>query len=295
MPTFSGMMPLLPLLLLACTDKDSPAPDDSAVESTPTGGDSDSAPPSAITLGAACDPTTRVGEVGIWTSGFDPELGGTVYDAPDPWIGPAELATETCAFHRFSTTSCGDCDDDETCSFAGICVPQRHARTDLELDVEVDGALQTFTADPITGMVYGPVGTIDASFTLTLRYAGQAIALPALTLARMPPDLRVVGEGDSMAPGAIDASWTPIAEGSRVRTVIPINHHAAGPTFTSCDAPGPLGSFHADAAMIQPLAVVTGVEFQGVDAANTAAVETPEGCLEIRLGERQYTSVEWEN
>ena len=76
----------------------------------------------------------------------------------------------------------------------------------------------------------------------------------------------------------------PAKDGAFVRTTIPINHHAGGPTFTECAAPDGSGAFHADAAMINPLAVKTGLEFQGVEHVFVAAAVTPQGCVEFRFG-----------
>jgi hypothetical protein len=36
--------------------------------------------------------------------------------------------------------------------------------------------------------------------------------------------------------------------------------------------------------MVNPLAVVTGLEFQGVDHVHLAAAVTPMGCVEFRFG-----------
>ena len=95
-------------------------------------------------------------------------------------------------------------------------------------------------------------------------------------------------EGDSMAPGALDLSWTPQADGALVTTLISINHHAAGPTLTACAAATAAGNLRADAEMIDPLAVVTGLEFQGANHVNVAAAWTEEGCVELRYGTQDW-------
>lgn len=248
--------------------------------------------PPEVELGAVCPIDERVGEVAIWLAGGEASLAGRLWDAPDPWIGPAELTTDTCAFHHFATDTCGQCEDDEVCSFAGECVPVRRADTDAELDVTANGATMTIEADDITGDLYGIVGDGDADISLTLRFGGETIEVPAIAFAHEIPDLALVAQGDSCTPLGLDATWTPSTDGARVRTVIPINHHAGGPTFTVCDAPG--GSFHADAEMLQPLAVITCLEYQGVDVANTAALHTPLGCVDVRLGVQPVVDLQWQ-
>ena len=39
--------------------------------------------------------------------------------------------------------------------------------------------------------------------------------------------------------------------------------------------------------MIDPLAVITGLEFQGIEHVFVAAATTPEGCVEFRFGEQE--------
>ena len=42
--------------------------------------------------------------------------------------------------------------------------------------------------------------------------------------------------------------------------------------------------------MIDPLSVVTGLEFQGLEHVFVAAATTPAGCIEFRFGARIYAS-----
>jgi hypothetical protein len=241
-----------------------------------------------------CPLTERIGEVTVWLGGGQASLYGVVWDRPDPWIGPAELETSTCAFHRFATDSCGACEPDEVCGFEGACVAQRVAFTDAEIDVTANGTTETIVADGITGQLYGEVGDGDADVALTLRFGGEEIVVPALPFATPIDDLAITGEGDSCTPLGLDATWTPRDDGSRVRTVIPINHHAAGPTFTVCDVPATEGAFAADAEMLQPLAVITCLEFQGIDIAQTAAATTPLGCIDFRVGVQPFVELQWQ-
>lgn len=43
-----------------------------------------------------------------------------------------------------------------------------------------------------------------------------------------------------------------------------------------------------DAEMVDPLAVETGLEFQGLEHAFVAAATTPQGCVEFRFGEQLF-------
>ncbi|MES2638417.1 MAG: hypothetical protein V4850_03015 [Myxococcota bacterium] len=283
---------LVPLALLAllpaCTSSNQDkAPDDTAPD--------DTAPPAAgtVALGERCPLLERIGEITIWESGPDAYLGGKVYDRADAWYGPPELANSSCAYHRFSTLSCGTCDAGEVCGYSGECEPEKRAITDAVLEVSVNGVAQTYVADPTTGDLYGTVGLASDLYTLTLSFAGQRIEVPELGLARGVTHLTVGAEGDSMAPGALTATWTPPAEGGRVSTLVPINHHAAGPTFMRCDVDAAVGRFDADAAMLEPLAVVTGLEFQSVDHTQNAAAYTALGCVDVRLGVQMYVGVDW--
>lgn len=292
---------LVPLVaLLACNphDKDPADTGDSDTGADDTGpGDTDTddtdVTPGTVVLGERCPLLERIGEVTLWGSGTDAYLGARIFDRPDPWYGPPELETASCAFHRFSTTSCGTCDAGDICGFEGECVPERRAYTDATLDVTVDGVTQTFTADPTTGDLYGTAGLVSDRYTLTLTFDGQRIEVPEMGLAQGLPDVAVVAEGDSMAPGDLVATWTPPTDGGRVGTTIRINHHAAGPTFTQCDVDGDVGHFEADAAMLTPLAVVTGIEFQGVEHTQNAAAYTEQGCVDVRLGVQGYVGIDW--
>jgi hypothetical protein len=142
-------------------------------------------------------------------------------------------------------------------------------------------------AHPQLGGIYSEldIGEASSSYAMTLSWGELEIELAAMPVASgMLEDAMVTTEGDYSAPGALDATWAPAQTGAHVRSRIPINHHAAGPTFTECVAPESAGGFHADADMIDPLAVVTGLEFQGLEHVFVAAANTPAGCVEFRFG-----------
>lgn len=250
-----------------------------------SGGESTTGEPDAIELGAVCPLGERIGEVTILAvDEVSASLYGRIFDKPDPWIGPAELDNGSCAYHAFQPGGCQDCSAPQVCAYDGSCVDPRLAFTDATLTVDDGSGEVVIEADPITGDLYGGVAADVAAITLTLHFGTVDVALPPLGLAADLPDLTTMLQGDSTAPTAFDATWTARDDDSRVHTVIPINHHAQGPTFTVCDVPSSAGAFHADEGMLAPLAVVTGLEYQGTWVSNTAAVHTALGCVDVRLG-----------
>lgn len=238
--------------------------------------------------GQLCPVESLLGVVEL--SGFPtPYVQVALFDGKDPWIGEAELSTSTCSFHHYTAGGCPTCEAGETCSLAHACVPERRTIKDATLLVSVGAAQRQYQADPTLGGIYSmlDIGNAASSFAMTLSWGDLEVRLGAMTVASGQLANAVVKiEGDYDAPGALDATWTPSQSGAFVRGRIPINHHAGGPTFTECAAPESAGAFHADAAMIDPLAVKTGLEFQGLEHVFVAAATTPAGCIEFRFGER---------
>ncbi len=145
-----------------------------------------------------------------------------------------------------------------------------------------------YFADPNRGGIHSTldIGDASSSYAMTLSWDDTEIMLDPMPVASGKlVDLAVDTEStvDNM-PGALDATWQPPGDAAFVRTRIPINHHAGGPTFTECAAPTSAGTFHADADMINPLSVQTGLEFQGLDHVFIAAARPPQGCVEFRFG-----------
>ena len=96
--------------------------------------------------------------------------------------------------------------------------------------------------------------------------------------------------GSYDVPTAIDLSWDPAATGTHVLSLTKINHHVNEPTFTECTVPGESGELHIDGDMLQPLAVVTGLEFQAIRLARVAAAQIDEGCIEFELSSTHFVS-----
>lgn len=241
-------------------------------------------------MGELCPLATAIGVVQL--SGFpEPYVQATLWDATNPWVGEPELSTATCAYHHYDAGGCPTCAGVETCSIAGGCVPERRTVKDATLLVSTGGMQRQYAADPQLGGIYSmlDIGTESSSYAMTLEWGETQVVLEAMLVASGKlMDLVIEIEGDSSMPGALDATWTPSTEGAFVRSTIPINHHAGGPTFTECGAPDSSGSFHADAEMIDPLSVQTGLEFQGVEHVHVAAAQTPQGCVEFRFGEQIF-------
>lgn len=237
-------------------------------------------------LGEVCPLDAVIGEV-VLQALPDLYVSASVWDRRPPWIAAPELTTATCAYHHYTAGGCPTCKEGETCSLAGKCVPERRTIKDATLTVSTDGTEREYAAHPQQGTIYSQldIGTEASSFGMTLKWGKTEVTLAPMAVASGELENLVIEiEGDSQQPGALDATWTPSDEGAYVSSNIPINHHAAGPTFTECGAPDSASAFHADAAMINPLSVVTGLEFQGVEHMFVAAAQTPQGCVEFRFG-----------
>lgn len=246
--------------------------------------------PYEAVAGELCPIESTIGVVQLM--GFPtPYVQVTLYDRTDPWLGEAALTTPTCRFHHYNATACPDCEAGEVCSIEAECVPERRTVKDATLLVSSGAAEREYTSDPQLGGIYSMLDIGDAAspYAMTLSWADTEVRLAAMPVAGdtlTNPAVEI--EGDYDAPGALDATWEPSDDGSFVRSRIPINHHAAGPTFTECAAPASAGTFHADADMINPLAVATGLEFQGLEHVYVASAVTPQGCVEFRFGVQIY-------
>ncbi len=108
-------------------------------------------------------------------------------------------------------------------------------------------------------------------------------------------DIWVTAEGNYDAPGALDVSWSASGADDHVRTVIPINHHAGAPTFTSCVASRDEEHFVVPAEMVDPLSVITGLEFQGLHYGQYAAINTDVGCVQATVFFHEFVDVQYTN
>ncbi|HEX2874982.1 MAG TPA: hypothetical protein VHP33_27210 [Polyangiaceae bacterium] len=252
------------------------------------GGGAASGGPIEAVLGELCPVESTIGVVQL--SGFpDPYVQVWLHDRSDPWIGEPELSTSTCDYYHYEAGDCAGCEAGEVCSLAGACVPEPRTIKTAILKVKTGASERQYMASAELGGIYSTldIGNASASYAMTLSWADVEVQLDSMPVASATlTDAAVDIEGDSQTPGALEATWKASQQGAFVRSRIPINHHAGGPTFTECAAPESAGKFQASAAMINPLAVVTGLEFQGLRHEFVAAAHTPHGCVEFRFGEQ---------
>jgi hypothetical protein len=200
-------------------------------------------------------------------------------------VGAPSLESEACAHHAYYAAACGGaCPSGEVCGADGECTPQPRLRADVAVTVTIAGEDHAFSADASGGYLYGELPLAEEIEGMRISLGGAAVDVPAMALAGDLPDLQVVAAGDWDTPGELTVRWTPAPAGTVVRTLIPINHHAGAPTFTACAAPAEAGGFTVPAEMVNPLAVLTGLEFQGCHHVSLAAVHLPEGCVEVWAG-----------
>lgn len=248
------------------------------------------------TPGARCELKDRIGVIelsGVTDEPPFPYLVATLNDRPNPWYGEPALTTDACRHHAFKPT--GICEDscglDETCSIDGECAPLPLRLKAATLRLVAGEESQTFTADAELGYLEGAITLQGKTFGLEVSWPGQVVSFPAAEAPAALPQLAGTLAGSYDAPEKVTITWTPVAAGTHAYTLIPVNHHAAGPTFTECAVDASLGSFEVPEAMLTPLAVSTGLEFQGVEHVRFAAAETPEGCVELRFLTRHYLSL----
>lgn len=252
-------------------------------------GDTGGGPITAV-LGQMCALTDMIGQVQLESAGGNLYVNGGLYDRPDPWLGPPAIVNGDCAYHTFNPGVCGGCGA-QVCGFGGTCVPGRNPLTTAALTVRNGPASEVFNADPVGGWFNGTVtvGTATDAYTLEVAVGSTVVQTPVMTAASGNlADAVVLVDPDFFSPGPLTASWTPPPDGGVVGSRIPINHHVGGPTFTDCWTDASNGTFHATEPMIDPLAVITGLEFQGLSHVQVAAAETPQGCVEFRMGTTVY-------
>ncbi len=252
------------------------------------------------TVGQRCALTHRVGLIEVTERGGSPgsnyKARAVVFDRPNPWYGDYTLSTDTCGFHQFKPeAACTSCDDEQVCAQDGNCVPAPVYATGLSLTLATGGQQQTFTSHSVYEYAGGDVTLPGRTFAATVSWAGCSVSLPETTIPDELADLVGTVSGSSYdKPTALDLSWTPPSNGAQVYTLIPINHHAAGPTFTECTVDAAVGALHVDQAMLEPLAVITGLEFQSAEHVRFAAANTEVGCIEFRLWWSRHPQLTYE-
>lgn len=246
--------------------------------------------PAVAVPGARCAAADRIGIVEVTVGRI---VRADLFDRTDPWIADPARTDSACAFHSFTVEQCDGCGDDQICGVDGRCTAIPRRDVDGRLVLRAGGEEQVFDAEPATGDLGGAITLPGDGFAIEVVAFGQEVRLETETSV---PDLltgfsaSLIGTYD--APEGIEASWDPTPEGSHLFTRIPINHHAAGPTFTECAADGSLGTLRISQPVLEPLAVATGLEFQSFEHIRFAAADTSRGCVEFRFTQRQSTGLE---
>jgi len=241
--------------------------------------------------GQRCSQGNRIGTVAVMRNSWGPtvDVWASIADRPAIVGNEATLSDDACTF--FQQESPGFCEPgcawDESCDASGSCVPQPVPATDVVLTLEGGGDSQVFA--PRAGSTWGTLELQGDSFSAEVKWGKYTVTLEDTPVADLLADLSVALEG-SDRPDGLAISWTPAPTGALVFTHIPINHHAGGPTYTECAVDAAVGSMHVPGEMLKPLAVSTGLEFQGVDHVRFAAAQTPDGCVEFRFGASQQVS-----
>ena len=274
---------------------DSAAADgDSATTDVP---DAPSAKVFAAKPGARCAPAERIGLVSVYAQAGNKgalDAAATIDDIADPRLPKsAKLSDVACGyFEQVAIPPCGSCPSGKMCGPSGGCVAMPVAVNDVKLVLKTAGKEQTFTAKDANG-AYGSVTLPGQTFAVAVQWAGLTVTLAETAV---PPELASVAgklTGGSDKPSALDLTWTPSADAATLFTHIPINHHVGAQTFTECAVPAAAGKLHIDAAMLLPLSVVTGLEFQGIEHVRFAAAATPLGCVELRFQTFQYVDIQY--
>ncbi len=287
----------------AATDAATDAAIDAVID-TATDASFDASPDTAIDTpaqtvfaavpGQRCTPSTRVGEVVVYGQA-DPatplEASAVMVDRQDAWAPAPKLADAACTFFLQAPPAyCESCPVDTLCAPDATCQAMPAPATDIVLVLSAGGAAQTFPASGTSG-AYGLVTLPGRTFSVAVSWAGLTVTLGDTAVPDGLDGLSGTEGGPWNAPTAMDLAWTPAAGDTSVFTHIPINHHAGGPTYTECLVPASSGALHVDGAMLAPLAVVTGLEFQGIEHARFAAAKTPLGCVELRFRVQQYVNL----
>jgi len=237
--------------------------------------------------GARCTQENLVGTVtvGGYESGGGLELSAQLYDKPAIARTTLTLSDAACGFWEALPPGFCEpaCTGDTTCDHTGTCVSLPMPVEELALALRAGEQLQTFEPQ-YAGQLYGPITLPGRTFSATLTFDGLTVSLAETAVPEPLVDLAGTWHGAHEAPEGLDFAWTQPADpaGAFVTTDIPINHHAMSATHTVCTVDAADPGFSVAQDMLTPLAVVTGLEFQGLEHVRFAAAVTPRGCVEFR-------------
>ncbi len=216
-------------------------------------------------------------------------------DKPSPWLGPATSTSPdgSCLFHR-AGPGC-PCAGAQICDVRGQCVDLPRAAPAVELAIIGTSGTQVLRGDGNGNgddAINAEVTVADAELGLRVTAGLLVLEVPALSV---PPELIAASgtlTGTYDAPRAVEVLWTAPADAAEVYSLTNINHHVAESTFTECVVPANGGRLFIDEPMLTPLAVATGLEFQALQHVRFAAVDTPTGCVEVRMTRTQYVNLQ---
>ena len=120
-------------------------------------------------------------------------------------------------------------------------------------------------------------------FGLEVTWAGQRVTLEETAIPPFLTGLAVEHDGTLSDPSDISLTWSPESTATKVLTRIDANHHAGVGTFVECIVDANSGHLQIDEAMLDPLAVATGLEFGSLQHSYVAAADTALGCVEFRF------------
>lgn len=244
-----------------------------------------------VTRGGRCAPERRRGSIAVtdW-GGPTRAIAWTLFDRPEPWIGAPASTTEACRFHRAYQGACA-CSSTQACDHGGACVDYPAAAPAVTIVARGARDSQRFTGDG-SGQAGGELTLPDVDVALRLEAPGLAVDVPALRMPDALEGLTGVLDGTYDAPRRVTLTWTPGAPGAFVYSLTRINHHVPEITFTDCRAPASAGRLEIEEAMLRPLAVSTGLEFQALELVDGASIDTPTGCIDVRFARMQFVNLE---
>ncbi|MDX2024121.1 MAG: hypothetical protein SF187_28025 [Deltaproteobacteria bacterium] len=240
---------------------------DSSPPKQDASGDTDASQYTAV-VGARCALPNRLGAIEVQTVQGKLYASSSVFTEKNPGLGSWKVQDSDCRFHQQSP---------QPTPF----MPKRPK--DAKLVLVANGQEQTFLAGSERGEIDGEIILPGQAFSGRFSWSGVTVSFPAITVPAELVGLKGKLKGSSESPEQLDITWDKPNANSQVHTIVPINHHAGGDTFTECDVPSSKGNLKVAGAMLKPLAVITGLEFQGINHVRFAAAETPLGCIEIQF------------
>lgn len=243
-------------------------------------------------VGDRCPDAERMGLILVGGYENGPlQVSGDVQDALPLRLTEPVLTDANCAFNEELLPGfCEDCPADKWCTHESQCVSYPATVANLRVELSAGSDVQVFEPQ-YGGGVYGNITLSGDTFGVRVTWGSDfEVSLAALQVPAQLENVAGSFEGGQENPDALNLTWTVPSDPALVYTYIPINHHAAGATNTQCTVAADAGSLHIDGAMLRPLAVVTGLEFQELLHARFAAARVAGGCVEFRFFRSHYPS-----